>query len=227
MSWKICVSILGRDTEEVIFKIDKAKEVADIAEVRIDSMEKFDLKRILKEKNIPILITYRMPEEGGLRKGVKDQERVEVLKEAIELGADYVDIEYEMDKVLRDEIIKNKNRTKIIVSKHFFKPEREETLSEYAKRIFDTGADIGKLIGYAASWNENLIYLNLVEKYKKMGYKLISFAMGEFGRISRIMCPIFGSPWTYAALTEDEKAAPGQIDAGKLRSIWKEIRGED
>jgi len=227
MSWKICVSILGKDTEEVISKMDKAKEVADIVEIRIDSMEEFDLRRIFEEKRMPILITYRSPEEGGFKKGVRDQERAEVLKEAIYLGADYVDIEYEMDRGLRDEIIKSKNKTKIIVSKHFFRPEREEILSEYAKKLFDTGADIGKLIGYAKSWDKNLIYLNLVEKYEKMGYKLISFAMGEFGKPSRIMCPIFGSPWTYAALTEKEKAAPGQISAKTLRSIWKEIRGED
>ncbi len=223
--WKICVSILAQDTEDATKKIKEAENIADIVEIRVDSMREFDLKRILEKRNVPILVTYRRAEEGGLKKDIKDEERIEVLKEAILLGADYVDVEYEIKDELKNELLKKKGRTKIVLSKHFFKPVKKELLYEYAERLVSSEADILKLIGYADSWEDNLLFLNLVEKYSKIGYKFISFGMGSYGRLSRIMCTAFGSPWTYASLKE--KAAPGQINAHVLKKIWSWIVGED
>ncbi len=223
--WRICVSILAQGTEDAIRKIKETENIADIVEIRLDSMKEFDLKRILEKRNVPILVTYRRAEEGGLKKNVRDEERIEVLKEAILLGADYVDVEYEIKDELRNEILKKKEKTKIVLSKHFFNPVKKDLLYEYAERLVSLEADILKLIGYADSWEDNLLFLNLVEKYSKIGYKLISFAMGPYGRVSRIMCTAFGSPWTYASLKE--KAAPGQISAHVLKKIWSWIVSED
>ena len=225
--WKICISILSNDTQEAIKKIKMAEKVADLLEIRLDSMSSFMLDSIIGQMKLPILITYRDPEEGGFRKEIKDTERVRVLKEAIELGAEYVDIELEMPEQLREQILKKKGNTEIIISKHFFEPVPEKLLFEYAEKIFESGADIAKLIGYAETWKDNLIFLRLVEEFNKKGHKLISFAMGPYGGPSRIMSPILGAPWTYAALTKGEKAAPGQIEASSLRQIWKEISRED
>lgn len=47
------------------------------------------------------------------------------------------------------------------------------------------------------------------EKHKHQS-ELIAFAMGEAGKTSRLECLRLGSPFTYAALSEDEAAAPGQ-----------------
>ena len=41
-------------------------------------------------------------------------------------------------------------------------------------------------------------------------FELIAFSMGETGKASRLECLKFGSPFTYAALSEEEAAAPGQ-----------------
>ena len=40
--------------------------------------------------------------------------------------------------------------------------------------------------------------------------ELIAFSMGEIGKASRLECLKLGSPFTYAALNENEAAAPGQ-----------------
>ena len=220
----MCISVLAHDTEEALKKIKEAKRLADLVELRLDSMKEFDLRKLLNE-DIPVLVTYRSPEEGGLKAEVTDKERVEVLKEAVVLGADYVDVEYELENRLKDELLRRKGKTKIVMSKHFFKPVKKELLHEYAERLISSGADILKLIGYADSWEDNLLFLNLVEKYSKIGYKFICFAMGPYGRPSRMMCTAFGSPWTYASL--NEKAAPGQINAHILKQIWRWIVVQD
>jgi len=226
-AWKICVSIMAKDTEDAIHKIKMAEAVADLLEIRLDSMEHFVLDRIIERSKLPILITYRDPKEGGFKKEIEDEERFNVLKESIKLGVDYVDIELEMDEVLKNELFKNKGKTQIIVSKHFFRPVTEEVLNEYADSIFESGADIGKLIGYAGKWQDNLIFFRLIEKYTRKSYRVISFAMGPYGGPSRVISPIVGAVWTYASLKKEEKTAPGQIEASSIRKIWKEMGCED
>lgn len=226
--WKICISIIASDTEDAISKIKMAEEMGDLLEVRIDAMKSFDLEKIIKNCKLPIVITFRSAKEGGFNKKVNEKERIDILKEAIKMEADYVDIELDtLKKDLKEELLKQKKNTKIIISKHLFESVTEKELGQYVEKIFASGADIGKLIGYAKDWLDNIVFFRLLEKYSKKGHKLISFAMGPYGKPSRIMSPILGAPWTYAALTEREKAAPGQITASRLRQIWKEIIGED
>lgn len=52
--------------------------------------------------------------------------------------------------------------------------------------------------------------------------ELIAFAMGEAGKASRLECLRLGSPFTYAALSEDEAAAPGQWSYAEM---LKEVYG--
>ncbi len=225
MNWKICVSILSKNTEDALKKMEEAKDLADLIEIRLDSMESFDLERLIKNSKLPLIVTFRSKKEGGFNKEISEAERIKVLKKAVSLGADYVDIELDTERDLKEEILKSKKDTKVIISKHFFEPVPENLLYEHAYRIFSEGADIGKIIGYAKGWYDNFLFLRLVDDFRKKGYSLISFAMGEYGKLSRIISPIFGSPWTYCSLREEEKAAPGQITATFLRRIWEEIKG--
>jgi 3-dehydroquinate dehydratase-1 len=54
--------------------------------------------------------------------------------------------------------------------------------------------------------------------YSKKGKSsLISFAMGDFGRISRILCLYLGSPYTYVSL--GKAVAPGQFSVDEVNKI--------
>jgi len=54
---------------------------------------------------------------------------------------------------------------------------------------------------------------------------LIALCMGETGRQSRIDCLRHGAPYTYAALTEEESAAPGQWPAAEMKkSVYGDFR---
>lgn len=59
------------------------------------------------------------------------------------------------------------------------------------------------------------------DKHKHQS-ELIAFAMGEAGKASRLECLRLGSPFTYAALSEDEAAAPGQWSYAEM---LKEVYG--
>jgi len=52
---------------------------------------------------------------------------------------------------------------------------------------------------------------------RAQGIKLIAFAMGDEGRISRILCLYLGSPFTYVSL--GKAVAPGQFSLKEIRKI--------
>ena len=48
---------------------------------------------------------------------------------------------------------------------------------------------------------------------------LIAFAMGDYGRMSRIICLYLGSPFTYVSL--GKPVAPGQFSLEQIKKILK------
>jgi 3-dehydroquinate dehydratase-1 len=77
--------------------------------------------------------------------------------------------------------------------------------------------EIVKIVTMAKDFSDNISILNLY-KYSKPN-RLIAFCMGEKGQISRILCPIFGSPFTYASL-QGLSTAPAQIMVKELRELY-------
>ena len=48
--------------------------------------------------------------------------------------------------------------------------------------------------------------------------------MGQRGQISRILCPLVGGAFTYAAITEGAESAAGQFTVSQLRRIYEMMR---
>ncbi len=222
--WRICTAIMAKDTEDAISKMRQVAVDTDLLEIRLDAMEAFDLAAIIDNSPCPLVVTCRSHKEGGKNR-VDEEKRAEIFRQAIDKGADFVDIELSMPYRLRKNLTALRGKTQIIISTHLFEPVSFHGLEQLVLKIFEAGADVGKLIGYAADWDDNLNFLSLVNAQKKSGNSLISFAMGPYGRPSRIMSPVMGAPWTYAALSEDQQSAPGQLTVKELRHIWGKIYG--
>jgi 3-dehydroquinate dehydratase-1 len=62
-----------------------------------------------------------------------------------------------------------------------------------------------------------LLYQNTAGLYP------IIFAMGEAGVMTRVLCALYGAPYTYAAL--DKAVAPGQLTLAQMRQLCDGIRG--
>jgi 3-dehydroquinate dehydratase-1 len=58
---------------------------------------------------------------------------------------------------------------------------------------------------------------SVLSLYRKNDAGLIAFAMGDFGRISRILCMSLGSPYTYVSL--GKPVAPGQFSVDEVKSL--------
>ncbi len=216
----ICVSLIGKTLKEAASSLEEAQEAADMVEIRLDALLDPALMPFLEKAKKPLLFTFRAQEEGGFKE-VSLQERLSLLKEAATASVYAVDLELSAGDTAIRELKACCQKTKLVLSFHDFRgtPSLDE-LKKVASRMQEKGADIGKIVTFAYESEEALIPLNLIPWAKKeLGLDLIAFAMGEAGKFSRLVCLLLGSPWSYAALKVDQKAAPGQIDAQTMRKF--------
>jgi 3-dehydroquinate dehydratase-1 len=197
----ICVSLADLSYEGFL----KAIQSESFAEIRID---KSDLKNSQIEdlfKSHPQLI-------ATCRSGkYNEKEREKKLKTAIASGASYVDLEVESpDEYLTDMLEHaHANHCKVIISYHNF--DTTPTISELKKITdicFEQGADVCKIVTTIENNIQRARILSLYAEYEN----IVAFGMGERGKLTRLLAPLLGAPFTYASRGAGNEVAPGQID---------------
>ena len=226
----ICIPVTAETQEAMLAKMERAFALADLVELRIDGLRGVDLDRLIRARRGAVIVTNRRREEGGGFAG-SEADRIRLLIRAALLDADYVDVELSTDEALKGELREavraSGGRVRLIVSAHDFErtpPVRE--LEERLRACFASGADIAKIVAMAGAPEDNLRMLRLLAGANKKGQAVVAFCMGEKGRPSRALAPLFGSRISYAALEEGEGSAPGQWTIGEMRALLKLLRHE-
>ncbi len=220
----ICTTIQNRTAEE----INEILLTAEMAEIRLDRCRLTDEEiREIFESDVPLVATCRVSEimeaNPGMTEVQASHECERKLCAAIEAGARFVDVEMEAPKYMSKRVrsCARENGTIFIRSHHDFEgTASSEELKSVVEKCLYHGADIVKLVTTARSSEDVGRVLALYDDYGQG--KLLAFCMGEPGRSSRIECLAKGAPYTYAALSEDEQAAPGQRSAEDMK---KELYG--
>ena len=221
---RICAPVIETTVERALKTIREANRLADLIELRIDYLRKPDLLALLKEGEKPVIVTNRRKEEGGRYQG-DERMRVEILREAIELEAEYVDVEIGTERSVLKDLMADKKETEFILSFHDFrKTPSERELRRLYERMTRLGPGIIKMVTFAKSWQDNLKVLTLIPYAKGRKQKIVAFCMGEKGKISRVFAPMMGAAWTYASLNKKRVSAPGQLTIQEMRDIWKRLR---
>ncbi|MDP2766996.1 MAG: type I 3-dehydroquinate dehydratase [Candidatus Methanoperedens sp.] len=211
-------SIIAPIGEAPIDSAIKAKQLgADILELRIDLLGA-DARKILAKLNklgLPVIITNRMKQEGGAWE-VSEDERIQKLLSLLPL-ADAVDIELCAEK--RDVVVKKAKGTgkTVIISTHDFQRTPEiDIMLGVIRESFEAGADIAKLAVTPHSLED---VLRLLEVTLRSKGAVCTIAMGDMGRHSRVVAPIYGSVMTYGYV--DTPTAPGQLRVDELKYMLK------
>lgn len=241
----ICTTIINKDLQGIL----AALEICEMAEIRLDScnLSMKDIDEVFSS-DVPLVATCRladvMANEPSLQDASMSEQSREIkamqiterrLVRAIEAGARYVDVEMEVPKQMSKRVrnAAHENGTVFIRSYHDFTGTGSvEELRDMVKKCRYHGADVVKLVTMAHSQEDVERVMSLyswcsteasggVEALADGG--LIAFCMGEAGRQSRVDCLRYGSPYTYAALTTEEAAAPGQWPADEM---MKAVYGE-
>lgn len=209
----LCIPITAANTKDALRDMQLASELVDLLELRLDYIKDPDLETLIGKKPRPIIATCRPQREGGKFTG-SEEERLAILEKAIDLGAEYVDIEH--DSAIAGFV--EKAGAKIIVSYHnFSETPSDAELREIYQRLTDTGAHVVKIVTFAREITDNLRIFKLLEDANRL---TIAFCMGELGQISRILAPKYGSFLSFASLGEGKESAAGQLSARELLDVY-------
>ncbi|MCP4693255.1 MAG: shikimate dehydrogenase [Desulfobacterales bacterium] len=210
----ICTAITSETTDQAIADMRRASRFADLLEIRVDYINNPDLKKIIAAREKPLIITITPQHERGKFTG-SEEERCALLREAMALGADYVDVGLDCPHL--PSLLKEKKETRVIVSHHDYEKTPDDLQGIY-ERIRSTGADVIKIAAFANTLGDNTRILDLIEKSDQ---DVIAICMGPKGEISRILAPLYGSFLTFASLETGRESAPGQIPAETMREVYR------
>ena len=222
MAEKICVSIGANTIEELSSSINKALDLTDFLEIRFDFLDRSEIPssiKIIESMKSRSVFTLRSSEQQGKFKG-NEFERLKLLKMLYNTNPMLLDVEY--DTIIADHPLNNylKDKSNVLISWHNFSSTPSDEFLE--KKIYDMKkfSNNIKLVTMATNVTDSLRVLNLYDKFKDSN--LITFAMGDCGVISRILCTFYGkSPFTYASL--EKSIAPGQLSVIEMRRIYDRI----
>ena len=211
---KICAVI--KDKEAAVAGIEP---LADLFELRIDLIGD-GWEDIAGRLTKPWIATNRLAEEGGRWEESEARRKEELLK-ALGLGAAIIDIELgtrNLDKFVP--LIKK--RAECLISYHNMDSTPPlERLKKIVTRQLAAGADIAKVVTAAGSFEDNFTVLKLIGEFPQD--RIIAFCMGPEGRLSRILCPLLGGQFTYAAIGEGGQSASGQLTVSQLASLYNMV----
>lgn len=218
MKLKTCVSIAEKTPKKMSQVLKKALEKSDYAELRLDYLIPSQVPEALElaKKHLnKTVCTLRPKSEGGKFSGTQ-KERISILKLIAEYDPYLLDIEF-------NTIRKNtslyryikKTKTNILVSWHDF--EKTPNVNFLLKRLKEMRrfSQYVKIVTSAKKATDASYVLSLYAQSKQT--RLVAFAMGDHGRISRILCLYLGSPFTYVSM--GKAVAPGQFSLKEIKKI--------
>ena len=206
------VALGPRDTDVALSEFAAVRERADIIELRLDLMSEYDLKTLVSESPLPLVVTNRPLREGGRYAGDEGR-RVAILLEALELGAQYIDIELDAIQLASIDY-----RDRMVVSHHDFERMTPD-LERIQHELTAAGTGIVKVVGMARRPEDSLAALQIYERSKT---PTIGIAMGAHGLISRVLALRYDNCFlTYGTAVAGEEVAPGQLALSTLTEVYR------
>nr|WP_259370342.1 type I 3-dehydroquinate dehydratase [Salinarchaeum laminariae] len=202
-----------------------AREHADAAEFRMDLADGDALAAFeAYDADLPIIATNRVEWEGG--EAADDADRLDALATAAEYDAvEAIDVELEAMRRgdaagIADRIPED---VSIVASVHDFdRTPSIEDLRSLASAATEHG-DVGKVVTTAESVDDVPRLLSVTREFTAQGSPVATMAMGEPGRHSRAVAPIYGSRIGYAPVDPADATAPGQFDVASLAELVTEL----
>jgi 3-dehydroquinate dehydratase / shikimate dehydrogenase len=209
----ICVTIARTRHKHTIDEHQRLAEAgAKLVEIRLDYIGRsIDLPRLLKNRPTPVVVTCRRKADGG-RWDRSEEERLVMLRSAIAMGVEYIDLE---DDIAAK--IPRYGKTKRIVSLHDF-DQTPEDLDAIHYRLSTLDADIVKIAAIANTFADVKRMLHLMEHAK---IPTIGISMGDIGTVTRILAARFGAPFTYCVYSPERRVAPGQLTYDQMLNLYR------
>jgi 3-dehydroquinate dehydratase-1 len=218
MKYKTCISIAETTPKKLKHTLKIALRKSDYVEIRFDFLKAEQIPQVLEnvKKDLKkIVCTLRPKTEGGQFNG-NERERISILKLIAEYNPFLLDVEFNIMKKEKSLVKYLKmTKTNLLISGHDFK--KTPNLTELKKKLNQMSkySSNVKIVTTAKTTDDSTRVLQLYNKKGKTN--LIAFAMGDSGRISRILSLYLGSPYAYVSL--GKPIAPGQFSVDEVKKI--------
>lgn len=212
---QLCVTVTGRTMDEVRRARDGVAG-ADLVELRLDGVAAADATAAIEGRLRPVIVTCRPRWEGGRFDG-SEQQRRQILLDAITAGAEFVDLELRAE--FTPELVRLRRGRGIVVSSHLSGAPPGD-LRETIGALRSSGAEVIKLAYEAQSLSDTLPLFELTgapDFGHKHAQDHVFLAMGAYGTCTRVLAARLGNRWTYAG----EGVAPGQMPPAQLLREFK------
>ena len=197
---RLCHTVTGRSMADLITARDDVR-AADIVELRLDGVSDLEVAGALQNRRLPVIVTCRPVWEGGRFDG-SEETRQRILRQAVELGAEVVDIEW---RAGFDDLVRT-CRSQVLLSSHDFDGVPRDLLPRAAEmRAVGTAAI--KIAVTTSTLTDTLVLRDIARDGNA-----VVIGMGDAGVVTRLLASRFGSVWTYAG----DGVAPGQIPAARM-----------
>ncbi len=200
----LCETVTGDSMKELIAARDAV--TADMVELRLDGVTDVDVAAALHSRPLPAIVTCRAAWEGGRFAG-SEEERRAILLHALDLGAEFVDVEWRagFDDVVR------RDPARVVISSHDFAGV-PRALDDQVQAMRSVGAGVIKVAVTASRLTDTLELIRVAQ-----GGDAVVVAMGEVGLPSRLLAARYGSRWTYAG----RGVAPGQLPVDRMTGEFR------
>ena len=203
---QLCAVVTGRTMAELRAGRDAVRD-ADLVELRLDFVDRPDPAAALQGRQLPVIVTCRAGWEGGRFVGSEDERR-RVLESALDLGAEYVDVEAAAG--FAGALIEKTGGRRIVVSEHKFDLPPGDVHGRFAA-LSARGAEVAKLAVQVESLEQLSSLFDVADGAGRNGDRVL-IAMGPAGLPSRVLSARLGSRWTYTG----DDVAPGQVTTARL-----------
>ncbi|CAI9832707.1 3-dehydroquinate dehydratase [Nitrosopumilaceae archaeon] len=215
MKYRTCVPVAERTPGAASRQLDLALGASDYAELRLDYIAPSRVAEALELAAGRLgrtVCTLRPRSEGGRFAG-SEEARLRLLEEAAGFDPFLLDVEYSALSSRRG-LARRLGGARLLVSWHDFGgTPGAAALAGRRKRMSRFGG-LAKMACMARSTADAARMLGI---YGGRDRRLVAFAMGDPGRISRILCMHLGSPFTYASLSRP--TAPGQMSVAEVAAL--------
>ena len=172
--------------------------------------------------DLPVVLTCRPERQGGHFPGT-EEERISVLRAAIDSGVSWIDLESDIDSKTRTELRKiASGKTNVISSTHFQdEPSSASEIISDIEEMSDSG-DIIKVCYITNGKNSALKLFEAAWMIKESGNKTAIMGIGAGGDWTRIHAPLLNQELVYSTMeTGSHLSSQGRINASDLLIAWE------
>ena len=221
---RVCLALTADKVEDMLQTAESMARENSFVEFRLDHLKQpaaalQKISRFLEtHQYVTAIATCRRATSGGKFKGSPASE-LAILMKAADAGCQLVDLELQSALKLKPEAIaKLRDRVATILSFHDFRETKD--LDRTLGKMLKIQADFYKVVTTATTLSDNVTMMKFLQAESDK-HALIGLCMGEQGIISRVVGVRAGSAFTFAAVSADQRTAPGQISVQELRNVYR------